>query len=172
MPCNPPVYCRRVIDLEATDAVVFIDLALDQMMSKAVALGPRVSDRPHVEGANSVFSLVVHSLGAADWWLDHVVLGHPSSRDRAAEFKSSGSVSDLELRVAAFRAAIPNIMDQVVRTPEPQSGHLQAETASFRKGSWTNGSILLHVIAELFQHAGHVDITADLLSSDFQLGEQ
>ena len=128
--------------------------------------------RPHVEGANSVFSLVVHSLGAADWWLDHVVLGHPSSRDRAAEFKSSGSVSDLELRVAAFRAAIPNIMDQVVRTPEPQSGHLQAETASFRKGSWTNGSILLHVIAELFQHAGHVDITADLLSSDFQLGEQ
>jgi hypothetical protein len=160
------VYGHLVITLEARDARAFLDLALDQMMAKAVALGPRVSDRPQIEGANSAFSLVVHCLGVAEWWLDHAVLGHPSSRERDAEFGASGTIAELESLVEAFRELLPALMDEVAEAPEPRSSYLEAATASFRSWPWTTGSIVVHVIEELFQHAGHVDLTADLLAAE------
>ena len=159
-----------MIALEARDARAFLDLAFDQMMAKAVILGPSVSDRPHLEGANSAFSLVVHCLGVAEWWLDHAVLGHPSSRDRDAEFGASGTIAELESRVEAFREVLPALMDEVAETPEPRSSYLEAATASIRSWPWTTGSIVVHVIEELFQHAGHVDLTADLLAAEQQTG--
>ena len=160
----PAVYGRRVIDLEDTDVLAFVNLALDRMMSKAVSLGPRVSDRPHLDGANSVFSLVVHCVAVTEWWFDHVILGQPTSRERDAEFDASGSVTDLELLVARFRSELPGLVEQVARPPQPRSGYLESATASIRAWPWTTASIVLHVIEELFQHAGHVDITADLLA--------
>jgi hypothetical protein len=155
-----------MISLEAGDARPFVDLALDRMMVKAVLLGPRVSDRSSLEGANSVFALVVHCVGVADWWLDHVVLGHPSARNRDAEFDASGNVDELAALVGEFQGRLPVLMDQVVATPEPRSADLEAATALFRSWPWTTSAIMLHVIEELFQHAGHVDVTADLLVAE------
>ena len=149
--------------LEPRDARPFIELALDRMMSNAVTLGPTVSDRPGLDGANSVFSLVVHCLGVAEWWLDHAVLGSPSTRDRDAEFEAAGTVAELNALVREFRARLPDLLDQVAETPVPTSALLESETAPHRAWPWTTTSIVLHVVEELFQHAGHVDITADLL---------
>ncbi len=153
-----------MVDLEADDLLAFIDLAFDQMLAKAAALGPRVSERPHLDGANSVFALVVHCVGVTEWWLGHAVLGRASHRDRDAEFASSGTVADLDEVVAQFRSTLPALLDHVVRTPEPRSAYLESRTADDRAWPWTTASICLHVIEELFQHAGHVDITADLLA--------
>lgn len=155
-----------MIDLKDSDVAAFVELALDQMMSKAIALGPRVSDRPNLAGSNSVYSLVVHCVAVADWWLDHAVLGHPTERDRDAEFDAAGTTTDLEELVERFRSTLPDLMEQVARTPEPQSSYLESATESFRTWPWTTASILLHVVEELFQHAGHVDITVDLLAGE------
>jgi hypothetical protein len=160
------VYGRRVIDLEDDEVVAFIDLALDRMMSKAVGLGPRVSDRPSLDCSNSVFSLVVHCVGVAEWWLDHVVIGRPSVRDRDAEFDAFGTVADLESLVGRFRSELPDLIEQVARTPQPRSAYMESATAPLRAWPWTTASIVLHVIEELFQHAGHVDVTADLLATE------
>ncbi len=149
----------------SSDAQAFIELALDRMMLKAASLGPRVNDRPDLDGSNSVFSLVVHCLGVAEWWLDHAVLGNPSSRDRDAEFVATGTVADLDGLVEAFRARLPALLEQVAETPAPIGAHLDSVTAPRRTWPWTTASIVLHVVEELFQHAGHVDITADLLAS-------
>lgn len=157
-----------MINLESADALAFMDLALDQMMTKAVSLGPLVSERPQLEGTNSVFSLVVHCVGVADWWLDHAVLGNPSSRDRDAEFAATGTIAELESSVARFRSGLPGLLDQVAQTEVPRSAGLEAATSTSRRWSWTTGSIVLHVIEELFQHAGHVDITADLLTAEHE----
>ncbi len=153
-----------MVELGENDVVAFIELALDRMMAKASALGPQVSDRPHLEGSNSVFSLVVHCVGVADWWLDHVIMGRPSARDRDAEFLASGGLADLESLVAEFVSRLPDLAAEAALEPQPRSTYLEPATAPIRTWPWTTASIILHVIEELFQHAGHVDVTADLLA--------
>jgi len=153
-----------MVDLEGDELCAFISLAFDRMLAKAVLLGSRVSDRPKFDGANSVFALVVHCVGVTEWWLGHVVAGQPSHRDRSAEFTSSGTVADLQAVVAQFRSTLPKLVDQAVHTPVPESAYLESAIMKDRVWPWTTASICLHVVEELFQHAGHVDITADLLA--------
>lgn len=153
-----------MVELSDDDVVAFIELALDRMMAKASTLGPLVGDRPNLDGSNSVFSLVVHCVGVADWWLDHVIMGRPSVRDRDAEFDASGSLADLESLVAKFKSRLPDLAAEAARARQPKSAYLESATAPIRAWPWTTGSIVLHVIEELFQHAGHVDVTADLLA--------
>ncbi len=151
-------------NVDCDDLLAFIGLAFDRMLEKAEALGSRVNDRPDLDGANSVFALVVHCIGVTDWWLGHAVVGRASARDRDAEFASSGTVADLHDLVGRFRSTLPELVRRAVNTPTPRSASLEAVTAEDRTWPWTTASICLHVVEELFQHAGHVDITADLLS--------
>ena len=94
------------------------------MLAKAEALGSRVNDRPNLDGANSVFALVVHCIGVTEWWLGHAVVGRTSGRDRDAEFASSGTVADLQELVARFRSTLPELVEQAVNTPIPESAYL------------------------------------------------
>lgn len=147
--------------MASREARVFIELALGRMMSRA--RGVEVAVRPDLDGANSVYGLVVHCLGVADWWLGHAVLGHATDRDRDAEFEATGTLAELETMVAAFTSRLPDLLDEVAANAVPVSSNLERVTASSREWPWTTASIVLHVVEELFQHAGHVDITADLV---------
>ena len=150
------------MQLAATEIETFVDLALDQMLEKARLLGDDVATVPELDASNSVFALVVHCVGMCDFWFDHVVLGNDTTRDRASEFEAVGSVVDLEELVGGFRARLPELVAAVARRPEPAAPALDFD----RPWPWTVGAIVLHVIEELFQHAGHVDITTDLVLSD------
>lgn len=152
--------------VDGDDVIAFITLAFDRMQQKAEALGSRVGDRPSLDGANSVFALTVHCIGVTEWWLGHAILGRASDRDRDAEFAASGTIDDLRRLVAQFRSTLPELVEQAVNTPVPQSAYLEEVTADERAWPWTTASICLHVIEELFQHAGHIDITADLLTHE------
>lgn len=154
-----------MVELDGDDLLAFIDLAFDRMLARADVLGSRVNDRPDLDGANSVFALVVHCVALTDWWLGHIALGHPSERDRHAEFTAAGTVTELHALVGELRARLPALVDQLARTPVPRSAPVEHLTAGERAWPWTTGAICLHVIEELFQHAGHVDITADLLTA-------
>lgn len=153
-----------MIEVEPDEVRAFIELALDRMMAKARAVRDRVTERPDIEGSNSVYGLVVHCIGVADWWLDHVVLGNPSTRDRDAEFAATGTIDELDALVVAFRSRLPGLLEEVAATLKPASAHVAAATAGERAWPWSTASIVLHVVDELFQHAGHADITADLLA--------
>jgi hypothetical protein len=139
----------------------FIAHAFDEMMARASGLRERVGEQPNVDGANSVYSLVVHSMGVTRFWLDHVILGNPTDRDREDEFVSSGSLADLEARHAHFRAGLGALVDKARAVDVPRSEYL-------REYGWfpfTTTGIALHVVEELYQHLGHIDITVDLLQS-------
>ncbi len=151
-------------EVDRNDMIAFINLAFDRMLEKAEVLESRVSERPSLEGANSVFAVVVHCIGVAEWWLGHAILGRASDRDRDAELAASGTIADLRGLVAQFRSALPELVELAMNTPVPESAYLEAVTAEERAWPWTTASICLHVVEELFQHAGHVDITADLLT--------
>lgn len=151
--------------LTADEVGVFIELAFDRMLAKARELGSLVARRPALDGANSVFVIVIHCVGVTEWWFDHGVLGRPSHRDRDAEFGASGTVEDLERIVGDLRVRLPTLLAEVVATDSPASPELALLSRSERVWPWTTSAMVLHVIEELFQHAGHVDLTADLLRS-------
>ncbi len=153
-------------DLDRRDVFAFIDLAFDRMLAKAEALGPQVGDRPNLDGSNSAFALISHCIGVTEWWLGHAILGRETHRDRDAEFAASGTVAELRELVEQFRSTLPELVERAVSTPAPASAYLEETTAGDRVWPWTTTSICLHVVEELFQHAGHVDITADLLIQD------
>jgi hypothetical protein len=147
--------------LDAAELESYISHAVDAMMIKAAALGERIAQRPAIESSNSVYALVVHSLALTTFWLDHAICGNPTERDRDGEFVASGTLANLEDQVAAFKAELPTMVRTACDVETPGSDYLQ----DFGWWPYTTAGVTLHVLEELYQHLGHIDITVDLLQS-------
>jgi hypothetical protein len=155
-------YCQDgAVQLTPLVAQAYMDRAFDQM----VDVVGRVADddlntKPFGEGTNSIAVLVTHSTEVCHWWLGHVGLGEPTERDRDAEFVHVADRAELEDRIARARDAVAGHirrLDGGEGRPHPDRAHLH--------GDGSDGSIVLHVLEELYQHLGHMDITADALAA-------
>ena len=148
------------MELTTADAGAMIELAFDRMLATARALGERVTERPDLPGSNSVSGLIAHGIGVTEWWLGHEALGYPTSRNRDAEFESRLGVSELEPAVDRLRERLPAMLAAIDLTDGAATARPEGVEPAW---TWTPTGMFLHVIEELFQHAGHADITADLL---------
>lgn len=151
-----------VVMIDVDSVIPFIDAHLDGMAAIVDQLGPeRVNARPRLAGANSAFAIVTHCAGVTEWWLGYQVAGRCVERDRDAEFTAIGTVDDVH---RAMREAKTNLradcavanLDEPITDPDryPDDDPAQA---------WTKGQALLHVLDEIAQHHGHLDLTMDLL---------
>jgi hypothetical protein len=139
-----------------------LDRHLDAMTQIVIELGDDlVNVAPPLPGANSPHALLFHTAGMLEWWIGHVVMGREVRRDRAAEFRSSGAVAELVDRVSAVRKqaaadlAVIDLDDPPRGSPSPD--YLGTPIAQ------TVGGALLHVLEELAQHHGHLEISRDLI---------
>lgn len=148
--------------LDDADVLSFADTALDGMLALCRELGDDlVNDRLEAPGSNSPYAIVVHCAGVVDFWAGHKVAGRPNHRDRDAEFRAAGTVADLEERVRAARALLAEALAGADWTA-PCPGQDRPETAA-RPAGRTQGGALVHVLEELMQHHGQLQVTADLL---------
>jgi hypothetical protein len=144
------------------DVLWFADLALDRMVDALRRLGDdRVNDRPDLPGANTPFAIVTHCLGVLEFWGGAMVAGREVVRDRDAEFRATGRVDELVERVDAARRRLAQDVagarwDDPPRLP-PTPGHAD------RPDGQRQGGVLLHVLEELFQHLGQLELTRDVL---------
>ena len=140
----------------------FVDVALDGMVEVVTELGDDLANqRPDVEGTNSPYALLTHCLGVMGFWGGHVVAGRPVERDRAAEFRASGTVADLVERTRAARRQLA--LDVAGAEPgAPPRGPLGPEDAALPWGR-TQGGALLHIYEELAQHHGQAQAYRDVL---------
>jgi bifunctional pyridoxal-dependent enzyme with beta-cystathionase and maltose regulon repressor activities len=136
--------------------------ALSGMAGIVAGLGDELANRrPPVQGASSPFALLTHCLGVVDYWAGALVAGRAVTRDREAEFTSSGPVAPLLARVAAARERLAadargaDFGGPLRGVPDP--GFLGPA------GIATQGAALLHVYEELAQHHGQMEILRDLL---------
>lgn len=143
----------------------YIDSALARLLARADELDEAggaelLSRRPEVEGANSVYALVVHCCGVLERWGGETIAGRSISRNRAAEFTATGTLEQLEAIVAAQRRRwVEDLADfEAEASPRGPDGWEEGDPEAI-----TQGFVALHVIEELFQHLGHVDLTVDLL---------
>lgn len=143
----------------------YVDTALAKLLTRADELAEAGGDellcrRPEVEGANSVFALIIHCCGVMERWGGETIAGRTINRDRAAEFTATGTLTQLEERVAAQRRRW--VEDLAGFDPEDlprgPAGRFDDDPETI-----TQGFVALHVIEELYQHLGHVDLTVDLV---------
>ena len=143
------------------DVLWFANDALDQMVVVLRRLGDeRVNERPDLPGANAPFAIVTHCLGVLEWWGGAVVAGRRVTRDRDAEFVATGRVDELVERVdAARRQLAADVTGAVLEAPP------EVVTDPDRPDSRTKGGVLLHVLEELYQHLGQLELTRDVLEA-------
>lgn len=132
---------------------------LEEMIDLVADLDDAQANRvPDLPGANSAYQLLEHCLGMARQWVREHVLGEPTGRDRAAEFEASGPVAELVARARTEREELRADLARV-RPGMPVPGRPGRE--DFWAGSAEG--ILLHVLEELCQHLGHLELTRDLV---------
>jgi hypothetical protein len=123
--------------------------------------GARASESDGWPQTNAVAALVIHSCAVTEFWIGHVALGRPSDRDREAEFSSTATVAELHTLVTS---TLSQIREDLAAIDE---GRTQADRTGrqfLEGGDGTDGAIVLHVLEELYQHLGHMELAADALA--------
>ena len=97
-----------------------------------------------------------------EWWTRESILGRPVHRDRAAEFAATGTVASLQARVRQVIEQLAEdlrLIDLDAPLRGPYADYGGTPIAASARGA------LLHVLEELAQHHGHLEITRDLVQA-------
>jgi uncharacterized damage-inducible protein DinB len=150
------------VELEQRTAELYMRRAFAQMLGVADLLGEaRVNDRPLGPDTNAVAALIVHCCAVTEFWIGHVALGRPTSRTREAEFSTTATVSELH---AMVDATLTQVAEDLAAIDE---GRVQPDRTGrqfLEGGDESDGAIVLHVLEEVYQHLGHMELVADVLA--------
>ena len=150
------------MELTAETSELYVRLAGSQMIDVAERLGDdRVNELPPGPNINSVAALITHCCGVSEFWLGCVGLGRETTRDRNAEFTATVTVAEL-------RTMVGLMLDQAaadIRSLDAGAGSRQhrALAETLEGGDESDAALVLHIIEEVFQHLGQMELTADAL---------
>lgn len=119
-----------------------------------------VNRRPAPWGTNSVAGLVVHCCELTTSWFETPGLGRDSVRDRDSEFTTESTIAALRARVAATLDRCDSLVEEFDTGPTATDHEFRAFLPG---GDTSDGALVVHVFEELFQHLGHMEVTADAL---------
>jgi hypothetical protein len=155
--------------ISVDDFVLFCERTIANMRTTLQLLDDEtVNAQPSLPAPNSAYQLVTHALAACEWWTSHIICGHPSDRDRGAEFESTGTIADLHSQADAVVARLHELRPDLEAATE--LAH-EARTSIPLDADWTVGTALIHAYEELAQHLGHLEITADLVTEQQRLAK-
>jgi uncharacterized damage-inducible protein DinB len=150
--------------VRAADYLWFADLALGEMARIVEGLGDeRANLAPPLPGANSAYAILTHCLGVLEYWGGATVAGRSIERDRDAEFRARGEVAELVARTEAARRRLHEDLGSLDSLAEPS--HVVRNRDDPVPYAETQGAVLLHILEELFQHLGQMEITRDTLQA-------
>jgi hypothetical protein len=152
--------------LDPDTAYAYLDDVFTQMVTVAGRLGDDlVNRRPLGPQTNAVAPLVVHCCGVTEHWLGHIVLDRPSHRDRDAEFEASATVAELQALLTATLAQARADLDAIERGESVPGNPRRTEVPGGEVSDLavSDTCVVLHVLTELFQHVGHMELAADAL---------
>jgi len=106
------------------------------------------------ENGNSLLNLIVHLAGVEWSWSEQVIAGNEVNRDRDAEFR--------EMDEVGVAAAIDGYRKACARTNEIARG-MKPDDKCLGEAGFSVRWVLLHLVEETARHAGHADITRELI---------
>lgn len=148
--------------MDHDEYVYFLRRAFDGMIGALEELGDeRAGDAPPLPGANSPYAITRHCMGVAEYWIGHAIAGRAVERDRAAEFAARGTAADLRRDVDPLLGRLRADLAGISGDSRPR----KVPPASFEgpDRDLTCAGVQLHVLEELAQHHGQVQISRDLL---------
>jgi len=146
---------RSSIDSYVRHAFAGMERVLDRLDDESV------NRRPDGWGTNSVAALIVHCCELTPWWIEMPGLGRDAQRDRDAEFVAVATVEELRQRIDVARRSTSALIGEFVAGRTARDHPLREILAGDDR---TDGALVLHVLEELFQHLGHMEVTADALA--------
>ena len=163
-PTDPEERRAHPVAVAPADYLWFADLALRGMARIVGDLGDELANRcPPFPGSNSPYAILTHCLGVMEYWGGATIAGRSIERDRAAEFTAAGPVAPLLQQVDEARQRLAEDLVGLEPWDVPHSVHHNPDDPV--PYSETKGAVLLHVLEELFQHYGQMEITRDALVS-------
>lgn len=117
--------------------------------------------KPDLPGANSPYAIVFHCVAVIEYWAGSVIAGLKIPRDRAAEFTATGRIDDLITRVDEVRSRLPEWVNVAVR--EGIRDRTVMGTTRPELATATPEWVLTHLVRELAQHLGQLELTRDVL---------
>lgn len=140
---------------ERTVLLSFLDQYRDTMVFKISGLDEEQARWAPAEQANPLLTLIVHLTGVERGWSEGVIGGREVDRDRDAEFDELVASTTVERAVAAY-------LEQGERTNEIiRSVELDQPCAG--EAGYSVRWVVLHLLEETARHAGHADITRELI---------
>ncbi|MFW0792980.1 DUF664 domain-containing protein [Gordonia sp. CPCC 205515] len=113
-------------------------------------------------GANSPYAIGHHCVEMTRWWLGTFGCGRRLPRDRSGEFEATGSVLELLERVGEVRADTAHWSREML-THGIADRDARGTAATVDLATVTPQWVLLHVIHDLAQHLGQLQISRDEL---------
>ncbi|MFD0481416.1 DinB family protein [Kineococcus sp. GCM10028916] len=149
------------MDPATTTGLASLKYAFGQMLTLAELLdGQLLNKRPTPKDTNPVGTLILHCCAISEFWLGHVALGRATTRDRNTEFTQTTTAAECRTQVAQALTQAEADLQQLHQSsgqPHPMRTRLP--------GNGNDHAVLLHVIEELFQHLGQMEVTKDVLLS-------
>lgn len=146
---------------ERTQLIAYLDLQRDAIVGKLDGLSEEQARWKPAPTANSLLNLLVHIAGVERNWFQFVIGGRTVERDR-----------DAELAELPPHVTIAAAMDDYRSVRDESNAILQGVSPDdMCKGrdQLTVRWVVLHLLEELARHAGHADITRELI--DGSVGE-
>ena len=131
--------------------------------------------------ALSVGGLLKHVTAPETQWLDFLENGAPDSggvdweslNEAAYQAFTNGFrllPEETLAGVLADYAAVAARAADLARTADLDLAHPLPEAPWFEKESWSNRRVLMHIVAETAQHAGHADIIRETIDGQKTMG--
>lgn len=141
------------------------DEAFDAIEAVLADLDDDTVNRSPLPGTvNPVFALMTHVHGMACYWGGSLVAGERNSRDRAAEFHSHGTVAEARALLTDLRTRLPGWVEVACAegVRDPRAAGTSRTDAADVTAEWA----LQHLVHEIAQHLGHMEICRDLVLAD------
>ena len=139
---------------ERTMILGWLDLYRDVMVMKIDGLSEEQARFRPTERANSLLNLIVHLTRVERRWFERTIAGEQLDIDRDAEFG--------ELTISV-NAAVAAYRDQWARSNEIASEVGSMDEPCKGEAGYSVRWVLQHMIEETARHAGHADITRELV---------
>jgi uncharacterized damage-inducible protein DinB len=142
---------------ERTALLGFIQFYRETVVAKVQGLDEEQVRFKPASASNSLLALINHLTGVEARWFRSAIKGEHVDGNREDEFFPPDTLT-VAKAIANYRVAWQR-SDRIARNVSSLDDMCKAEWASSRNVRW----VLLHVLEETARHAGHADITRELI---------
>ncbi|MCH6162589.1 DinB family protein [Streptomyces marispadix] len=148
--------------MDQNEYLYFLRRAFDGMINALEELGDELANvEPSPGRTNSAYAIAYHCTAVADYWIGHIVAGRPVDRDRDSEFAARGTVAELKRGLDPLFDRLRDDLRRAGGRTLPRNAPPPSYEGPDRR--LTSVGVQLHVLEELAQHHGQIEITRDTL---------